>query len=171
MIIKVFNKLEEIEKYYDKKLSAYIFYEDKDFIDLVIFNFNLNVAANIIAKDIQALNIDAWDINARHIDVNNIDSIGNINALNINALNINANDIKANNIKANDINANDIIADCINANDIIAGDINSTWVINARNIYYHAVCFAYNSIRCKSIEGRKENAKHFVLDGTLEIEK
>ena len=30
MTIKVFNKLEEIEKYYDKKLSAYIFYEDKD---------------------------------------------------------------------------------------------------------------------------------------------
>ena len=146
MIIKVFNKLEEIEKYYDKKLSAYIFYEDKDFIDLVIFNFNLNVAANIIAKDIQALNIDAWDINARHIDVNNIDSIGNINALNINALNI-------------------------NANDIVAGDINSSWAINARNIYYHAVCFAYNSIRCKSIKGRKENAKHFVLDGELEIEK
>lgn len=160
MIIKVFNKVEEIEKYYDKKLSTYIFYEDKDLIDLVIFNFNLNVAANIIAKDIKALNINAWNIDARHIEANNIDSVGNIDALNINA-----NDIKANDIKANDINANNI-----NANDITARDINS-WNINARNIDYHAVCFAYNNIRCKSIEGRKENAKHFALDGTLEIEK
>lgn len=155
MIIKVFNKVEEIEKYYDKKLSTYIFYEDKDLIDLVIFNFNLNVAANIIAKDIKALNVNAWNIDARHIEANNIDSVGNIDALNINV-----NDIKANDIKANDINANDITA----------RDINS-WNINARNIDYHAVCFAYNNIRCKSIEGRKENAKHFVLDGTLEIEK
>lgn len=160
MIIKVFNKLEEIKKYYDKKLSTYIFYEDKDLIDLVIFNFNLNVAANIIAKDIKTLNINAWNIDARHIEANNIDSVGNIDALNINA-----NDIKANDIKANDINANNI-----NANDITARDINS-WNINARNIDYHAVCFAYNNIRCKSIEGRKENAKYFVLDGTLEIEK
>ena len=160
MIIKVFNKVEEIEEYYDKKLSTYIFYEDKDLIDLVIFNFNLNVAANIIAKDIKALNINAWNIDARHIEANNIDSVGNIDALNINA-----NDIKANDIKASDINANNI-----NANDITARDINS-WNINARNIDYHAVCFAYNNIRCKSIEGRKENAKHFVLDGILEIGK
>lgn len=160
MIIKVFNNLEEIEKYYDKKTSTYIFYEDKDFIDLVIFNFNLNVAANIIAKDIRALNIDAWNIDARHIEANNINSVGNIGALNINA-----NDINANDIKANDINANNI-----NTNDIIARDIDA-WNINARNIDYHAVCFAYNNIRCKSIEGRKENAKHFVLDGELEIEK
>ena len=160
MTIKVFNKVEEIEKYYDKKLSTYIFYEDKDLIDLVIFNFNLNVAANIIAKYIKALNINAWNIDARHIEANNIDSVGNIDALNINT-----NDIKVNDIKANDINANNI-----NANDITARDINS-WNINARNIDYHAVCFAYNNIRCKSIEGRKENAKHFVLDGILEIEK
>ena len=155
MTIKVFNNLKEIEKYYNKKLSAYIFYEDEDLIDLVAFNFNLNVAADIIAKDIRALNIDAWNIEARHIEANNINSVGNIDALNINA---------------NDIKANDINADNINANDIIARDINS-WNINAKNICYHAVCFAYNSIRCKSIEGRKENAKHFVLDGELEIEK
>ena len=160
MIIKVFNKLEEIEKYYDKKLSTYIFYEDEDLIDLVIFNFNLNIAANIIAKDIRALNIDAWNIDARHIEANNINSVGDIGALNINA-----NDINANDIKANDINANNI-----NTNDIIARDIDA-WNINARNIDYHAVCFAYNNIRCKSIKGRKENAKHFVLDGELEIEK
>ena len=160
MIIKVFNKVEEIEKYYDKKLNTYIFYEDKDLIDLVIFNFTLNVTANIIAKDIKALNINAWNIDARHIEASNIDSVGNIDALNINA-----NDIKANDIRARDINANNI-----NTNDITARDINS-WNINARNIDYHAVCFAYNNIRCKSIEGRKENAKHFVLDGTLEIGK
>ena len=104
MIIKVFNKVEEIEKYYDKKLSTYIFYEDEDLIDLVIFNFNLNVAANIIAKDIKALNINAWNIDA-----------------------------------------------C--------------------DISYWAVCFAYNSIKCKSITSKRENHKHFVLDGKLEVEE
>ena len=58
-----------------------------------------------------------------------------------------------------DVNAN------INACDIKAFDI------NARNISYHAVCFAYNNIKCKSIEGERNNSRHFVLDGVLEIEE
>ena len=31
--------------------------------------------------------------------------------------------------------------------------------------------FANNTIKCKSITGRIHNAKHFVLDGKLEIEE
>lgn len=125
---KIFNSLEEIQKYYDENTNTYVFKEDKEYIDLVVFNFNLDVKANI----------DALDINACNIDANNID----------------ANDIKAMDIKANDIKAMDINA----------------WDIDANNISYFAVCFAYNNIKCKIIKGRRINAKHFVLDGKLELE-
>ena len=124
MIIKVFNKLEEIQKYYDKKTNTYIFIENKGYIKLVIFNFDLKVdsnirAYNIRAENIDALNIDAWDINARDITARNIDA----------------------------------------------------WNINARNIIYRALCVAYQNIKCKSIKGRRENARHYALDGELEVEE
>lgn len=48
----------------------------------------------------------------------------------------------------------------------VAGDI------NARNIKYWAVCFAYKNIKCKSIKGKRDNHKEpFVLDGTIEIKE
>ena len=135
---KEFNSLEEIQKYYDKNTNTYIFKEDGEYIDLVMFNFNLDVKANIevcnvIARDISAWNIDAYNINA-----------WDINACNISAFNINVGSIHAMNIEARHIKAKDIT--------------------------YYAVCFAYNNIKCKSIKGRRINAKHFVLDGKLEIE-
>ena len=126
---KEFNSLEEIEEYYDEKSNTYIFKEDGKYIDLVVFNFDLNIQANIDAKNIDAYNIDA---------------------LNIDACNIDASDIKAMNIEAWDINA---------------------WNIEVQDISYYAVCFAYNNIKCNSIIGRRNNAKHFVLDGKLEIEE
>ena len=61
-MIKEFNSLEEIKKYYDKESNTYIFKEDGAYIDLVIFKFDLNVDANIEAKNIIANNIDALDI-------------------------------------------------------------------------------------------------------------
>ena len=142
-MIKEFNSLEEIEKYYDKETNTYIFKEDDEYIGLVVFNFDLDVKANI----------DALDINATDIDANNIDA-RDINALNIETMDINAWDIKAWNINASNINASNIDATDIKAN----------------NISYFAVCFAYNNIKCKSIKGRRSNAKHFVLDGKLEVE-
>lgn len=72
---------------------------------------------------------------------------------NINAWDINALDINAHSITACDINANDIKA----------------WNINANEIDYYSVCFAYKNIKCKSIKGVRENHKHFVLDGVLEV--
>ena len=84
----------------------------------------------------------------------------NIKAIDINAWNIKALDIESRNIDALDIETRNI-----NAFDIDARDI------KASNINYYAVCFAYNNIKCKSIKGRKHNAKHFVLDGTLEVEE
>ena len=89
---KIFNNLDEIQKYYDEKTNTYIFKEYGIYIDLVIFNFNLNVKANIYAWNIYARNIDALNINAKDIYVCYLD----------------ANDIKAHDISAASINANDI---------------------------------------------------------------
>ena len=133
MNIKEFNSLEEIEKYYDEKSNTYIFKENGTYIDLVVFNFDLKIRANISAVNIEAHNIYAWDINVGDIKA------GDIDAVNIKANNIDCGNIEAINIKALDIN-------------------------------YFAVCFAYYNIKCKSIKGKRNNAKHFVLDGKLEIE-
>lgn len=112
---KDFNNLQEIQKYYDKKTNTYVFKEDDDeYIDLVIFNFDLEIKSNIKACNINAFKISAWDINA--------DDISAIN-------------------------------------------------INARKIIYYAVCYSYHNIRCQSIKGRRENHKHFVLDGVLDVEE
>ena len=109
---KEFYSLDEIQKYYDKKSNTYIFIEDDEMIDVVVFNFDLNVEANIDAKTINAFDIRACNIKACNID--------------------------ACDIKANDIS-------------------------------YYAICVAYKDIRCKSIKGIRENAKHFVLNGVLEV--
>lgn len=146
-MIKEFNSIEEIQKYYDDKSNTYIFKENDEYIDLVVFNFYLNVKADIKAQDIKASDINTYDIKANDIDV-----------LDIKAKDIYAKGIYAWNICAKNINANNIIARNINANDI-----------NARDINYYAVCFAYNNIKCNSIKGRRENAKHFVLDGKIEV--
>ena len=125
---KVFNSLDEIQKYYDEESNTYIFKEYGIYINLVVFNFDLNVKSNIYA----------WNIYGKSINALNID-------------------------------AKDIYVGYLNANDIKAHDIN-TLNINANNINYYAVCYAYNNIKCKSIKGRKYNAKHFVLDGHIYID-
>ena len=86
-MIKEFNSLEEIQKYYNKEINTYLFAENGEYFDLVIFNFDLNVTANIRACDIKACNIEAYDIDAV--------------------------DIKANDIRASSIRAWNIIADNI----------------------------------------------------------
>ena len=74
----------------------------------------------------------------------------------------------AGNIKAGNINAGDIKAGDINAWDINARDIKA-WDINAKIISYYGVAFAYQNIKAQAIHGRRGNAKHFVLDGTIDI--
>jgi hypothetical protein len=95
---------------------------------------------------------------------------GNIYGKNGIRYNITAGNIDAGNITAGNIDAGNIDAGNITALDIDAWDINAL-NINARDINYFAVCFAYKNINCKSIEGRRENCKHFVLDGEIKIEK
>ena len=90
---KVFNSLEEIQKYYNEETNSYIFKEYGMYINLVIFNFDLNVKSNIYAwniygRNINALNINAKDIYACRLDVNDI-KVHDISAMSINAGNIN----------------------------------------------------------------------------------
>ena len=130
---------------------------------------DLIVKGNIYGKNGARFNIDAWDITAENINAGNINA-GNINAKNIAARDITAFDINAKNINAWDITAGSIDAGNITALDIDAWDINAL-DINARDINYFAVCFAYKNINCKSIKGRRENCKHFVLDGEITIKQ
>ena len=166
-MIKEFNNLEEMGRYYDKDTNTYVFKENGECIDIK-FNFNLNVDASIKAWNITANDINVNDIKAYDIDAGNIETC-DINASDIKACNIKAFDINAWNVIANDIHALDIKVKNIKANDIYAGNINA-WNIDANDISYWALCFAYN-IKCKSIKGRRKNAKHFVLDGKLEAEE
>ncbi|NCD06389.1 MAG: hypothetical protein EOL97_09735 [Spirochaetia bacterium] len=82
-------------------------------------------------------------------------------------------DIRTHNITAYDIKAWNIYADDINAYDIKAWNIDAcninAYDIDAENIEYYAVCFAYNTLKCKSIKGIRENAKHFCLDNEIEF--
>lgn len=91
---KIFNSIEEIEKYYKIQNNTYIFEEDDVYIDLVIFNFDLKVDACIDAIDIRAENIKAMDILACDIIADSID----------------ANTIKCDKIRANKVIANEIHA-------------------------------------------------------------
>ena len=72
------------------------------------------------------------------------------------------------NINCSDINCSDI--DCLNidCHNIDCSDIDCH-NIDGHDINYYAICFAYNNIKCKSIVGRRQNARHFVLDGKIEI--
>ena len=117
-----------------------------------VFSYNGNIELRFI--------LAAPDVNIKTRDI----KAGDIEAWNINAGNIDACDIKA-----GDINACNIVADDIKAQNIEACDINA-WNIDASDINYSAVCFAYHNIKCRSIKGRRENAKHFALDGEIKVE-
>ena len=83
---------------------------------------------------------------------------GNINCLDIDCHNIDCFDIDCSDINCSDINCHNIDCSDIDCHNIDGHDIN-----------YYAICFAYNNIKCKSIVGRRQNARHFVLDGKIEI--
>lgn len=128
-------------------------YKTQSAVDVDLVNGSLVLDDNVLFDFFSVFvprNITARDINARDIIA------GDITAWNITAWNITAENIKA--------------AGHIKAGNIKAWDINA-WGITAGNISYFAVCFAYNAISCKRIKGRRDNARHFALDGKVEIEK
>ena len=140
--MKIYKSQKEFEA--DIKDGVFVSNESID-----ITNFNLRVDASINVS---------WDIYARDINVGHIKA-GDIYARNINAKNINA----------WDVSALDINAWNINVRNINAGDIN-TWDIYAKRVKYYGVAFAHKNIRVQSIKGTRNNSRHFVLDGVIEIE-
>ena len=89
---KEFNSLDEIQQYYDEKSNTYIFKENKNYIEKIVFNFDLDVEANIDASDINARDIKAYNITSYDINAKNI------KAWNMYVWNINADDIFSDNI-------------------------------------------------------------------------
>ena len=158
---KEFNNLEEIKKYYDKETNTYVFKENGEYIDLVVFNFDLDVKANIDAMDIKARNINVLDI-----DSTDIKAYG-IVANNIYACNITTNDITACNIDADNICARNIEAVNIEAHDIDANNID-TYDIKAKDISYYTDCVIHNNIECDSINDKRKNSTYVVVNGDLE---
>lgn len=49
-MVKEFNSPVEIEKYYNIETNTYIFEENGKYIELAIFNFDLDIEANIDAR-------------------------------------------------------------------------------------------------------------------------
>ena len=174
MKVKEFNNINEMQKYYDKETNAYVFKEDEDYIELVIFNFDLIIQENIYAWDIEACNINAKDIIGRDIKAHDINA-HDINAHDICANRIIANDIYARNIDFIHIKSRYINAVDINGGDIVTGNIDAGNIcaenIKAKHINYYAIFCAYENIKCKSIKGRRKNSKHFALDGKIEVEE
>ena len=169
MKVKEFNNINEMQKYYDKETNAYVFKEGEDYIELVIFNFDLIIQENIYAWNIEACNINAKDIKARDINAHDINAhdicTNRIIANDIYARNIDSLNIKSRYINAVDINGGDIVTGNIDAGNICAENI------KAKRINYYAIFCAYENIKCKSIKGRRKNSKHFALDGKIEVEE
>lgn len=141
-MIEIFNNLEEIQKYYDKETNTYIFKENDIFIDTIIFNFTLEVNANIRSGNIRAWDIKAFDIRATNISCLNIMAI-DIDARNIDCINLTAKDIIALNIDALNITARNI-----NVDNIFAKSIDARGEIDC-----YDTCVASEYIKCKSIIG------------------
>lgn len=141
-MIEIFNNLEEIQKYYDKETNTYIFKENDIFIDTIVFNFTLEVNANIRGGNIRAWDIKAFDIRATNISCLNIMAI-DIDARNIDCINLTAKDIIALNIDALNITARNI-----NVDNIFAKSIDARGEIDC-----YDTCVASEYIKCKSIIG------------------
>ena len=145
-MIEIFNSLEEIQKYYDKETNTYIFKENDKYIDVVIFNFTLEINENIRSGDNRAWDIKALDIRAVNI------SCSNIIALDIDARNIDCINLTAKDIIALDIDALNITARNINVNNIFAKSIDARGEIDC-----YDACVASEYIKCKSIIGGRND--------------
>ena len=130
----------------------------------LICNFDINVDADIKAWNIKAGNIRAKNIKAEKIEA------WKIKAEKIEAWKIKGGDIEAWKIKAGNIEAWDIDAWDIEAWNIDAWNINA-WNIEAKDIVFYAVCFAFESFKCRSIKGTRQNAKYFCLDSEVIVEE
>lgn len=145
-MIKVvnFKDEEEIQKYYDEDKEAFVFKEKGKYIELVKFDFQLDVFASIYAHNIKARGICCFDIH-----VNNIECSEELIAEEIFANNIKAYEISARNVNATNIN---VEYETIVSRNIVATNINSER-ISARKI--NAININADEIECDNINIEK----------------
>jgi len=77
----------------------------------------------------------------------------NLDCMNLNCGNLNCGDLNCGNLNCWNLDCRDL--NCMD--------------LHCRNLSYYAVAFAYESFKCKSIEGRRNNSKHFCLDSEVKI--
>lgn len=142
-MVKEFNSLDEIKKYYDEKTNTYVFKENDVLIDFVNLRFDLDIKSDIICASVAA-----WDITA----------------INIFALDIVASNINAESIVARHINALHIIVKHIEAYDI------SAWDICAKDIIFNTSCIAFKDIKCASINGAIDKSFYISKEGDVIID-
>lgn len=162
---------EEMKQYYDKGTNTYRFVDDNGKREDIEIHCDIKVNSHIYARNIYAKDINAKDVNARYINAKDVNArcinAFDVKVQNIDARYVNVKDIYARNIYAWNIYAMDVNVWNIMANDVEANDVNA-WNIDARNILYYAVCIAYETFKCKSVKGRRENSVHMCLDGEIE---
>jgi len=118
------------------------------------FHEDLRVEGNIFGKD-----GERFDLNVK----------GNLNCGNLNCGNLYCWDLECRNLDCGDLNCLNLDCWNVSCRNLDCWNLNCG-NLSCRNCSYHAVAFAYNNIRCKSITGRRENCKEpFVLDGKIEI--
>jgi hypothetical protein len=93
-----------------------------------------------------------------NISINAIIICRNLNCRNLNCWDFNCRNLNCWNLNCMDLNCKDL--DC--------RDLNCE-NLNCRNLSYYAVAFAYESFKCKSVKGRRNNSKHFCLDSEVKI--
>jgi len=95
------------------------------------------------------------NIRGKDVEKFNLTIKGNINARYINARDIDAWDIDARSIDAWNIDAWNIDAENI----------------DAENISFYAFCISYRSLKCRSIEGIRDNSLYECLDSEIEFKE
>ena len=84
-------------------------------------------------------------------------------------------DLNCKNLDCRDLNCWDLNCGDLNCRDLNCWDLNcknlNCWSLKAKNVSYYGVAFAYHSMEVESIKGRRDNSKHFCLDGEIILKK
>ena len=83
---------------------------------------------------------------------------GNLDCLDLDCLDLDCWDLDCWDLNCGDLNCWDL--ECLDLD---------CWDLNCGNLNFYAVAFAYNSFKCKSVKGRRENHKYFCLDKEVEV--
>jgi hypothetical protein len=89
---------------------------------------------------------------------------GNISGKNGNRYNL----IVKGDLNCRDLNCRDLNCRNLNCRNLDCWDL-KCWDLNCLDLDFYAVAFSYNSFKCKSVKGRRENSKYFCLDKEVEV--